>query len=305
MRDQLATTTWLSEFPQWVATLSTALGTAAARTRPANGAFAFVEHLWHLAELEVEGYQRRIDRLRTEREPYLPGFDGDRLARERDYLSRHVRQGLSQFAAARADTIERVNTLTGEELRLWGTQQEVGRLLLRDLPGIILAHDKAHAVEMLALLDELAPGHPSREPFCRWMQSVQVPVSSACQKLGRARAQTPGPLRLERVLRIISARLTEGPVRLDEVAHALRLSPRTLQRRLESHGLTLQCLVEEAREGLAMAKVAAGAPLSPIAFELGYGDVRAFLRAFKRWTGQTPTAYRRTVADFRCAARPS
>jgi len=47
-----------------------------------------VEQCWHLAELEREGFGARIRRLLDEAEPFLPDFDGARLARERDYRAR-------------------------------------------------------------------------------------------------------------------------------------------------------------------------------------------------------------------------
>ena len=46
-----------------------------------GGAFSPVEHAWHLADLEREGYAVRIERLLNETAPALPDFDGARIAR--------------------------------------------------------------------------------------------------------------------------------------------------------------------------------------------------------------------------------
>jgi hypothetical protein len=66
-----------------------------ARRKGPDGAFSFVENVWHLADLEREGYGARIERLRGEDHPRLSDFDGARVARERDYQSRPVAAGLA------------------------------------------------------------------------------------------------------------------------------------------------------------------------------------------------------------------
>lgn len=77
------------------------------------------------------------------------------------------------------------------------------------------------------------------------------------------------------------------------VALALRMSTRTLQRRLETEGTRYAEVVDSVREQLARALVAAQAPtLSEIAFQLGFAEFATFSRAFKRWTGTSPGAFR-------------
>jgi len=95
------------------------------------------------------------------------------------------------------------------------------------------------------------------------------------------------------VRRAIRERLREAAPTLDGVAADLRTSPRTLQRRLSGDGTSFARVYEAVREELARAYVAdPQMALSEIAFLLGYADLSAFLRAFKRWTGQTPTQFR-------------
>ena len=85
-----------------------------------------------------------------------------------------------------------------------------------------------------------------------------------------------------------------GPVAtLESIASEMRMSPRTLQRRLTTEGTTFARVYETVREELARAYVAdAKMPLTEIAFLLGYAELSAFLRAFKRWTGKTPSQFR-------------
>jgi AraC-like DNA-binding protein len=80
---------------------------------------------------------------------------------------------------------------------------------------------------------------------------------------------------------------------LGSVARALGTSARTLQRRLGERGTTFQAVVDEARRELAERYVDdRSLPLVEVAFALGFSDQASFHRAFQRWTGSTPGAYR-------------
>ena len=128
------------------------------RRRPATGGFALVEHAWHLADLEREGYGARISRLLTETAPALPDFDGDRIARERDYLHGDAALALEVFAQARARNIERLAALDDAALARRGTQEGAGELTLARVPRMMAAHDAGHVEELAELVAELAPG---------------------------------------------------------------------------------------------------------------------------------------------------
>jgi AraC-like DNA-binding protein len=107
-------------------------------------------------------------------------------------------------------------------------------------------------------------------------------------------AARPTPQRvLGQVRAEVRARLRPSPPPLEVVADALRLAPRTLQRRLSEERTSLKEIVESLRQELGTALVREGRlRADAIAFELGYADTRAFLRAFKRWTGKTPKTFR-------------
>lgn len=70
-----------------------------------NDAFSPVEHCWHLADLEREGYAVRIRRLREEGNPWLPDFDGARIVRERNDRSLALAEGIAAFRDARLRNI--------------------------------------------------------------------------------------------------------------------------------------------------------------------------------------------------------
>ena len=100
---------------------------------------------------------------------------------------------------------------------------------------------------------------------------------------------------LERlVLDRVSPALSGGVPALSEVARELGMSGRTLQRRLSEEGLSFQSLVDESRRRLALRllRQEADVSLTEVTFMTGFSDQSAFTRAFKRWTGQTPGAFR-------------
>ncbi|NGY06242.1 helix-turn-helix transcriptional regulator [Solimonas terrae] len=96
--------------------------------------------------------------------------------------------------------------------------------------------------------------------------------------------------------RILEA-LPEGGATLDAIAARLGFSERTLQRRLQGARLNFQQLVEQLRFEVARRHLQQGElPLTEIGYQLGYSEPSAFSRAFRRWSGASPLAYRRRVA---------
>ena len=128
------------------------------RTR--SGPFALVEHLWHIADLEAEGFGERIRKLLAEDDPFLPDFEGDRIARERQYLTLPLQPAQDAFAAARAETVRMLRSVSGEQWARSGRQEGVGVVTLADIPRRILDHDLAHLNEIADLLTDLVPAHP-------------------------------------------------------------------------------------------------------------------------------------------------
>lgn len=94
-------------------------------------------------------------------------------------------------------------------------------------------------------------------------------------------------------LRIANTLGTAAPT-LATIAAGLGVSARTLRRRLGEEDQTFVGLVQETRSALAKQHVKEGRlTLGEIAFLLGFSDVSAFHRSFRRWTGMTPASYRR------------
>ncbi|MER5885711.1 AraC family transcriptional regulator [Streptomyces sp. NPDC001941] len=80
---------------------------------------------------------------------------------------------------------------------------------------------------------------------------------------------------------------------LGEVAARLAVSPATLRRRLQEEGTSYQRLKDAVRRDAAIAGLAEGRePIAELAARLGFSEDTSFHRAFRRWTGTTPGAYR-------------
>ena len=102
------------------------------------------------------------------------------------------------------------------------------------------------------------------------------------------------------IRRFIGSSLASGDVTITKAAKAADINARTLQRRLGAVGLTYSQVVDEVRLGTAIRLlVRPEMSLSEIALTLGYSDPGHFTRAFKRWTGETPTVFRKRLRQGR------
>ncbi len=146
----------LESTPLLIARAAAGISSAAARRPPASGGFSFVENVWHLADLEREGFGVRIRRILSEEEPTLSNFDGERIARERGYQSRDVAAGIDAFARARRRNVEVLRAIAPADWKRRAFQDEVGPLLLEDVPRRMAEHDRAHTAEVAALIDEVS-----------------------------------------------------------------------------------------------------------------------------------------------------
>ena len=96
---------------------------------------------------------------------------------------------------------------------------------------------------------------------------------------------------------VIAASLASGTATIAEAAVAAGLSVRGLQRRLAKHGMTYSQLREKVRCDTAFRLIDdRRLRLSEIASALGYSDPAHFTRAFVRWYGVPPRAYRNRAA---------
>lgn len=91
----------------------------------------------------------------------------------------------------------------------------------------------------------------------------------------------------------VAAALPDGQPHKSQIARRLGMSDRSLHRHLADHGQTFQSIANQARRDAAESLLGStDHTLADIAFLTGFSDQTAFTRAFKRWTGQTPAAFR-------------
>lgn len=96
-----------------------------------------------------------------------------------------------------------------------------------------------------------------------------------------------------RVRREVGASLASGEPRLAAIARRLAMSERTLHRRLAGEGTSFAAIVDEARRERAMLLLEdRRLSSSEVAFLLGFAEPATFIRAFRRWTGETPHEWR-------------
>jgi AraC-like DNA-binding protein len=95
-----------------------------------------------------------------------------------------------------------------------------------------------------------------------------------------------------RVRALLGARDRDLPS-LERAARELGTSVRTLKRKLADEGTSYSELVDHVQVGRAVSLVRSGLAVDEIADRLGYSDAANFTRAFRRWTGKSPHAYRK------------
>ncbi len=104
------------------------------------------------------------------------------------------------------------------------------------------------------------------------------------------------PAELSKLHGAIIGNAQRGDYAAASAAGRANLSLRSAQRLAAAHGTSLQGMIEEVRA--ASAKELLSDPdisIESVALFVGYSDDRAFRRAFKRWTGQTPSDFRNSV----------
>ncbi len=118
-------------------------------------ALTAIEQLCHVRDIEVEGYQRRIERTLAEDNPFLPSIDTDALARKRRYGLSDADAALASFRAARRRTISVLERLTPEQLDRPAVFEGYGPVTLRSLIHYLCSHDQQHLAGLQWLLGKI------------------------------------------------------------------------------------------------------------------------------------------------------
>ena len=128
---------------------------------------------------------------------------------------------------------------------------------------------------------------PMRAPSPALSEAFQAQAERLLRKM-QGTTGTSG-----RVQADVAAHLGGETVSMEMTAKRLALGVATLRRKLQEEGTTFSEIVDDLRRGLAETHLKQRtSAVSEVAFLLGFSDVRAFGRAFKRWTKVSPKEYR-------------
>lgn len=208
----------------------------------------------------------------------------------RGYFIESVFSTINKIVKIALGELELVRRL---EVRHWPSQPFLARISELPLPFPVLGGQTRDASFFATrLLDLPLPG-ASPGLHRRAQELVQQQLPHQSDHLVAS---------LERVFRQTPELLGQG---IERVAERLSVHPRTLQRRLKEDGQQFTDI--QARVRLDMAKAALTGRLcdmEALSAELGFADRHSFTRAFKRWTGLSPSAFRRQQGGGMAATRP-
>ena len=116
------------------------------------------------------------------------------------------------------------------------------------------------------------------------------------------KSMNPEPLVAETILRdkvkkILLSHLSNADYGCKDIASELGVSTRTLERSLAQRKISLRKLKQELQCEVAQEMLTMGVRVKEVAMKTGFQDVAAFSRAFRLWTGRTPTQYKERITD--------
>ena len=186
----------------------------------------------------------------------------------------------------------------------------LGRWLTPDAPPpteVVLAHNwPRHSDAMAELLGAPVRFGGSAVRMVFPGARIDTPIQGADPHLGQLLAQkadeqarslvTTARVR-DRARHYLARHLEGHEPSVQELAEALRVTERTLRRKLRAEGTSPRELLDEVRHERALALLEEGQrTLDEIAYVLGFSGASAFRRAFRRWTGVAPTEYGRPLS---------
>lgn len=124
--------------------------------------FSIRENILHLRDIDIEGYEKRVQVILSQDCPMLPDVDGGKLAKERNYNAQPVEPALRDFHRSRAISAARLKACEERDLDRAAEMEGVGTISLRRLLKLWMEHDQGHIADMTQLRRALETGeHPS------------------------------------------------------------------------------------------------------------------------------------------------
>lgn len=102
-----------------------------------------------------------------------------------------------------------------------------------------------------------------------------------------------------KVMDVLQRRIGQGSLAIDQIADELSISKRTLQRRLQQADINFAMLRDQVRFHYAIGYLVDQAiSIDQISVALDFSDRTSFTNAFKRWTGLSPSTFRKLFRDY-------
>jgi AraC-like DNA-binding protein len=128
-------------------------------------------------------------------------------------------------------------------------------------------------------------------------RAPKTEAERALEKLAEQRRAVTSQDIVRKIRRVLAQSPTPQSMSLKDVADSFDVSARTLQRRMRATGETLRRIRDDVQKEQVRCYIKEGKSFDEIADLLGYSELSAFYRAFKRWFGVTPAAFRRSVSN--------
>ncbi|MGM0556575.1 MAG: helix-turn-helix domain-containing protein [Myxococcota bacterium] len=125
--------------------------------------------------------------------------------------------------------------------------------------------------------------------------SIDDETRDELEQLAEKRKDVTSPDIVRKIREVLTNSDTPQSMSLEDVADAFDVSARTLQRRMRSTGETLRRVRDDVQKEKVRDYIKSGKPFDEIADQLGYSELSAFYRAFKRWFGVTPADFRASI----------
>jgi AraC-like DNA-binding protein len=177
-----------------------------------------------------------------------------------------------------------------------GTRPQLRRVTFRcERPSSVSEHERVFAAPLLfgAPRNEIAMDRSILDaPLVRADPHLSQVLDQHVRDLA---ARMPAVQAVaDRVRRYVRDAFPRGDAGIESIGKRMGMGARTLQRWLRDEGTSHRQIVEQVRHELALRYlVETRMPIKEVAVFLGYSELRAFYRAFERWTGLAPAAYRK------------
>lgn len=117
--------------------------------------FTAIEQLWHVHDVEIDGYHQRFRRILEENHPFLPDLGSEALAQSRAYSTRDAAEALSGFRVARGHTVAMLAKLDATQLARTAVFEDYGPTTTRGLVHYLCSHDQQHLAGLQWLLGKI------------------------------------------------------------------------------------------------------------------------------------------------------